>query len=62
MFLYNRPDKYNVQRTKVCFASLLSSAFTTMVVINPLETKLANRTSVKWSDVDPSQPLSLAGP
>ena len=59
---YNRPEKYNVQCIEVCFASLLSSGFTTMVVINPLKKKLANRTSVQWSDVDPSQPLSLAGP
>jgi hypothetical protein len=30
------------------FASLLSGGFTTMVVINPPEKKLANHTSVQW--------------
>ena len=32
--------------TEVCFASFLSSEFTTMTVINPPESKLAKRTSV----------------
>ena len=34
--------------TEVRFASLLSSRFSTMAVINPPEKKLANRTSVQW--------------
>ena len=39
----------NVSRcTEVCFASFLSSGFTTMEVINPQERKLAKRTSVEW--------------
>ena len=32
----------------MCFASLLSSGFTTMAVINPPEKELADRTSVRW--------------
>ena len=32
--------------TKVRFSNLLSGGFTAMAVINPLEKKLANRTSV----------------
>ena len=36
------------QCTEVRFASLLSSGFTTMAVINPPEKNLANRTSVQW--------------
>jgi hypothetical protein len=32
----------------VCFASFLSGEYTTMVVINPPEKKLAKRTSVHW--------------
>ena len=35
-----------IQCTEVRFASLLSSGFTTMAVINTPEKKLANRTSV----------------
>ena len=35
--------------TKVHFASLLSGEITTMAVINPLERKLAKRTSVHCS-------------
>ena len=31
------------------FVSLLSDGFTTMVVINPPEWKLANHTSVQWN-------------
>ena len=36
------------QCTEMHFASLLSGGFTTMVVINPPEKKLANHTSVQW--------------
>jgi hypothetical protein len=39
------------QCTEVRFASLLSSGFTAMAVINPLEKKMANRTSVQWTDL-----------
>ena len=36
--------------TEVCFASFLSGGITTMAVINPLEKKLAKRTSVHRSN------------
>ena len=36
--------------TEVCVASFLSGGFTTMAVINPLERKLAKRTSVGWHE------------
>jgi hypothetical protein len=36
------------QCTEVRFASILSGGFTTMAVINQLEKKPANRTSVQW--------------
>ena len=42
----------NLQCIKVRFASLLSGGFTTMAVINPLEKKLANRTSVQCTVYD----------
>jgi hypothetical protein len=35
------------QGTEVPFATFLSGGFTTMAVINPLETKLTKRTSVQ---------------
>ena len=35
---------------EVRFPSLLFGGFTTMTVINPPEKKLANRTSVEWSN------------
>ena len=34
--------------TEVRFASFLSGGFTTMIVINPPEKKLAKRTSGQW--------------
>ena len=37
-----------LQCTEVRFASFLSSGFTTMAVMNPLERKLVKRTSVQW--------------
>ena len=39
------------QCTEVRFASLLSSGFTTMTVINPPDWKLANCTFVQWSNL-----------
>ena len=36
------------QCTEVRFSSFLSGGFTTMAVLNPLEKKLANRTSVQY--------------
>ena len=39
------------QCTEVHFASFLSGEITTMAVINPLEKKLAKRTSVHYSEV-----------
>ena len=39
------------QCTEVRFASFLSGGFTTMAVINPLERKLAKRTSVQWVEI-----------
>ena len=38
-----------LQCTEVCFASFLSSGFTTMEEINSLESKLAERISVQWA-------------
>ena len=38
---------YLIQCTEMCFASFLSSGFTTITVIDPLESKLAKRTSVQ---------------
>ena len=38
------------QSTEVHFASFLSCGFTTMAVINPLERKLAKRTSVQSTE------------
>ena len=43
------PRRPSFHCTEVRFASFLSSGFTTMAVINPLEKKLAKRTSVPWS-------------
>ena len=37
--------------TEVRFASFLFGGFTTMVVINPLERKLAKRTYVEWWNI-----------
>ena len=42
-----------VQCTEVRYASLLSGGFTTVAVINPLEKKLANRTSVQCFEKKP---------
>ena len=42
--------KYDAKQcTEVRFTNLLSGEFTTMAVINPLERKLAKRTSVQWA-------------
>ena len=53
MMLIKKSFFYDVEKfphcTEVRFASFLSSGFTTMVVINPPEKKLAKRTSVHWS-------------
>ena len=38
--------------TEVRFDSFLSGGFTTMVVINPPDWKLANRTSVQWVETE----------
>ena len=42
------------QCTEVHFAIFLSRGFTTTAVINLLERKLAKRTSVQWSNFDPT--------
>ena len=39
------------QCTEVRFASFLSGGFITAIIVNPLERKLAKRTSVQWFDV-----------
>ena len=39
----------DLQCTEVRFASFLSGGFITAIVVNPLERKLAKRTSVHWS-------------
>ena len=36
------------------FASLLSGGFSTAIVVNPPERKLAKRTSVQWMNLNPS--------
>ena len=43
-----RQSKINSRCTEVRFASFFSGGFTTMIVINPPERKLAKRTSVHW--------------
>ena len=54
-----RVDKFQIhfrQCTEVRFASFLSGGFTTMAVINPLERKLAKRTSVQCVSYRPVVP------
>ena len=53
-------QKILLQCTEVRFASVLSRGFTTMVVINPPEKILANRTSVQWHSASESV-CDLAG-
>ena len=49
------------QCTEVRFASLLSGGCITAIVVNPLERKLAKRTSVQWGEIISveASPLSL---
>ena len=49
---------YCTQLTEVFFASFLSSGFTNMAVINPLERKLAKRTSVHCGNPVSNEQLS----
>ena len=46
------PALKSKQCTEVRFASFLSGGFIIAIVINPPERKLANRTSVQWSNLE----------
>ena len=48
---HNRAAGHTLQCTEVRFASFLFGGFTTMAVINPPESKLAKRTSVKCFNI-----------